>query len=621
MSVRLVFDFAHIAGHVTRRVFTNPSTILTAHDASEVADVIQAVDAATQAGAYAAGFISYEAAPAFEPSATVKAGGHTPLASFGIFESPHPGFVQQNSITPQVSAWVLDTHFADYNAALTTIHDAIERGDTYQINYTLRTHAQLIGDGFAYYEQLRRAQRADYCAYLDWGDVQVLSISPELFFTRTGDSVVTRPMKGTARRGVMPDEDAALGKWLYESRKNRAENLMIVDLLRNDLSRLAELGGVTVPALFTIERYPTVMQMTSTVQATLRPHVALWDVLAALFPCGSITGAPKLKSMEIIAALEKTPRGPYCGAVGYIKPGGDAVFNVAIRSVVLTTKTGAMECGLGGGITWDSNPVEEFEEVKTKAQFLEHRSAGFDLIETLRLEQGRLTLRHRHHARLSASAAALGFPKPTALLDVALDEFAAQYPKGVYRVRLLYSVAGTVHLEGFALDDAGSGLGSDPNLGSDPKPTKSAKTVSVDIAQGSVSSHDLFLRHKTTRRTVYEHYFQQAEPDTFDVLLWNERGEVTEFTRGNVVAEINGRRITPPLSCGLLSGTLRQELLEEEQIEERILTLQELQRVSALWFINGVRGWVPVKLTPDRITQAQLRQQAGDLPLITPVEG
>ncbi len=611
MSLRLVFDFAHIAGHVARRVFTNPITILTAHDASEVADVIKAVDAATQAGAYAAGFIGYEAAPAFEPSATVKAGGHTPLARFGIFESPHPGSMQQNSATPQVSAWVLDTHFADYNAALTTIHDAIERGDTYQINYTLRAHAQLIGEGFAYYEQLRRAQRADYCAYLDWGDVQVLSISPELFFTRTGNSVVTRPMKGTARRGVMPDEDAALGKWLYESRKNRAENLMIVDLLRNDLSRLAELGGVSVPSLFTIERYPTVMQMTSTVQATLRPHVALWDVLAALFPCGSITGAPKLKSMEIIAALEKTPRGPYCGAVGYISPGGDAVFNVAIRSVVLTSKTGAMECGLGGGITWDSNPVEEFEEVKTKAQFLEHRPTGFDLIETLRLEQGRLTLRHRHHSRLSASAAALGFPKPTALLDVALDEFAAQYPKGVYRVRLLYSVAGTVHLEGFALDDGESG-GSDP---------KSVKAVSVDIAQGPVASHDLFLRHKTTRRTVYEHYFQQAEPDTFDVLLWNERGEVTEFTRGNVVAEINGRRITPPLSCGLLAGTLRQELLEEEQIEEQILTLQELQQANALWFINGVRGWVSVKLNVDKVTQAQAQQQMGAPPLVTPVEG
>ena len=386
---------------------------------------------------------------------------------------------------------------------------------------------------------------------------------------------------------------------------------MIVDLLRNDLSRLAELGGVSVPSLFTIERYPTVMQMTSTVQATLRPHVALWDVLAALFPCGSITGAPKLKSMEIIAALEKTPRGPYCGAVGYISPGGDAVFNVAIRSVVLTSKTGAMECGLGGGITWDSNPVEEFEEVKTKAQFLEHRPTGFDLIETLRLEQGRLTLRHRHHSRLSASAAALGFPKPTALLDVALDEFAAQYPKGVYRVRLLYSVAGTVHLEGFALDDGGSG-GSDP---------KSVKAVSVDIAQGPVASHDLFLRHKTTRRTVYEHYFQQAEPDTFDVLLWNERGEVTEFTRGNVVAEINGRRITPPLSCGLLAGTLRQELLEEEQIEEQILTLQELQQANALWFINGVRGWVSVKLNVDKVTQAQAQQQMGAPPLVTPVEG
>ncbi len=611
MSLRLVFDFAHIAGHVARRVFTNPITILTAHDASEVADVIKAVDAATQAGAYAAGFIGYEAAPAFEPSATVKAGGHTPLARFGIFESPHPGSMQQNSATPQVSAWVLDTHFADYNAALTTIHDAIERGDTYQINYTLRAHAQLIGEGFAYYEQLRRAQRADYCAYLDWGDVQVLSISPELFFTRTGNSVVTRPMKGTARRGVMPDEDAALGKWLYESRKNRAENLMIVDLLRNDLSRLAELGGVSVPSLFTIERYPTVMQMTSTVQATLRPHVALWDVLAALFPCGSITGAPKLKSMEIIAALEKTPRGPYCGAVGYISPGGDAVFNVAIRSVVLTSKTGAMECGLGGGITWDSNPVEEFEEVKTKAQFLEHRPTGFDLIETLRLEQGRLTLRHRHHSRLSASAAALGFPKPTALLDVALDEFAAQYPKGVYRVRLLYSVAGTVHLEGFALESA---------LGSDPK-AASTKVITVDIAQGPVSSHDLFLHHKTTRRLVYDHYMQQAEPNSFDVLLWNERGEVTEFTRGNVVAEMNGRRITPPLSCGLLAGTLRQELLEKEQIEERVITLYELQQASALWFINGVRGWVPVKLSAEKVAQAQHQQQAGIPPLITPVAG
>ena len=620
MTVRLVFDFAHVPGHVSRRVFINPSTILTAHDASEVADVIKAVDAATQAGAYAAGFIGYEAAPAFESSAVVKSDGTTPLVRFGIFDAPQPGCPLVNSSAPNVSSWVLDTRFADYNAALTRIHDAIERGDTYQINYTLRAHAQLIGDSFAYYEQLRRAQRADYCAYLDWDDVQVLSISPELFFARTGNSVVTRPMKGTARRGVMPEEDAALGKWLYESRKNRAENLMIVDLLRNDLSRLAELGGVSVPSLFTIERYPTVMQMTSTVQATLRSDVGLWDLLAALFPCGSITGAPKLKSMELIAALEKTPRGPYCGAVGYIQPGGDALFNVAIRSVVLTPKTGALECGLGGGITWDSNPAEEFEEVKTKAQFLEHRPTGFDLIETLRLENGRLTLRHRHHSRLTASAAALGFPKPTALLDVVLDEFSAQYPKGVYRVRLLYSAVGTVHLEGFVLDGAGSGVGSDPNLGSDPKETD-PKAVSVDIAQGPVASHDLFLRHKTTRRMVYEHYLQQAEPDTFDVLLWNERGEVTEFTRGNVVAEINGRRITPPLSCGLLAGTLRQELLEEEQIEERILTLHELQQASALWFINGVRGWVPVKLNVDKITQAQHQQQTGAPPLVTPVEG
>ncbi len=368
MSLRLVFDFAHIAGHVARRVFTNPITILTAHDASEVADVIKAVDAATQAGAYAAGFIGYEAAPAFEPSATVKAGGHTPLARFGIFESPHPGSMQQNSATPQVSAWVLDTHFADYNAALTTIHDAIERGDTYQINYTLRAHAQLIGEGFAYYEQLRRAQRADYCAYLDWGDVQVLSISPELFFTRTGNSVVTRPMKGTARRGVMPDEDAALGKWLYESRKNRAENLMIVDLLRNDISKNCKTGSVKADKLFQLQSFANVHHLVSFVSGVLQVGKTAIDLLRGCFPGGSITGAPKLRAMQIIDELEPNRRGVYCGAIGYIGFDGNMDTNIAIRTAVYAN--GEISFYAGGGIVADSVLEKEYAETLDKASSL-----------------------------------------------------------------------------------------------------------------------------------------------------------------------------------------------------------------------------------------------------------
>ncbi|MDE2260753.1 MAG: aminodeoxychorismate synthase component I, partial [Betaproteobacteria bacterium] len=387
--MRLVFDFADHPGHVIRRVFTQPSVVLKAYHPDEVRRLLDQLDEATQGGAYAAGYLSYECAPAFESTAQVHSPSLQPIAQFGIFAAPESTLPIATSSEPlHCSPWVLGTTPEDYAKNIRLIHEAIERGETYQINYTVRTTAQLTGSGQLFYERLRRAQRADYCAWLDCSDFQILSASPELFFIKTGNVVTTRPMKGTVRRGFQPEEDAALERWLSESRKNRAENLMIVDLLRNDLSRIARPGTVNVPALFTIERYPTVLQMTSTVQATLRDEVSLCEIFAAIFPCGSITGAPKLKSMELIRQLEPTPRGPYCGAVGWIKPGGDAQFNVAIRTLVLTPGNGKMVCGLGGGITWDSRSEEEYAEVITKSKFLEFEPKEFELLETMLLKDG-----------------------------------------------------------------------------------------------------------------------------------------------------------------------------------------------------------------------------------------
>ena len=591
--MRLVLDFADHPGHVIRRVFTQPSVVLKAYHPDEVRPLLDRIEAATRNGAYAAGYMSYECAPAFEPSARVHASMGQPIAQFGVFDAPqsklHPA---PSTEPPSCSPWTLDVSPEEYARNIHLIHEAIERGDTYQINYTLRAVSRLTGSSSAYYERLRHAQRADYCAWLDCGDFQILSISPELFFARTGNVVTTRPMKGTVRRGFQPEEDAALERWLSESRKNRAENLMIVDLLRNDLSRVARSGTVQVPALFTIERYPTVLQMTSTVKATLRDEITLSDLFASLFPCGSITGAPKLKSMELIHQLENSPRGPYCGAIGWIKPGGDAQFNVAIRTLTLDTDSGAMVCGLGGGITWDSRSDEEYAEVVTKSKFLEFEPGDYELLETLLLRDGQFWLEEEHLARLARSAAALGFAQPAPVLRQTLARYAQQYPCGDYRVRLCYGRGGTVHLEGFPIT---------------PNP---ALTVSVTLARTPVSSLNPLLQHKTTQRDLYEHHVQAALPGHYDVLLWNERGEVTEFTRGNLVLEQNEAFYTPPQACGLLPGAYRQRLLDEGQLVERVITLADLATAEALWFVNSVRGWVAVQLPPGAIEQAILDFQS-----------
>ena len=368
---------------------------------------------------------------------------------------------------------------------------------------------------------------------------------------------------------------------LARSAKDRAENVMIVDLLRNDLGRLARPGTLDVPDLLTLERYPTVWQLTSTVTAEVPPGTGLADLFGALFPCGSVTGAPKIAAMRQIAALEQEPRQVYCGAVGVLAPGGAATFNVAIRTVEVDSATGNARYGVGGGVTWDSSAADEHAEVLAKAAVLDAEAPPFSLLETLRLDDGTFWLRHRHLDRLRASADYFGRPDPVAAAAAALDRVAAAHPAGRWRVRLLVDADAHATTEVYPLA---------PTVG----------PVPVLLSAEPVRSADVFLQHKTTHRAAYApaRRLLEQHPGSYDVLLQNERGELTELTTGNVVLDLDGTRCTPPLDCGLLGGVERASALADGRLTERVLRPVDLDRAAAVWLLNSVRGWLPVRIGP-----------------------
>jgi para-aminobenzoate synthetase/4-amino-4-deoxychorismate lyase len=612
--VQLVFDFPEQpGGPPRRRVFQDPAHVLTTTRVEDVQPLLDRVARETAAGAYAAGFLSYEAAPAFDTALRVRAGAQLPLAWFGIFDrvredvsvdrpqllwqrpasTPNlnpggrpPRATAEASLTPQLSTFTPDTSREHYTVAIASIREALARGETYQVNYTFRLHGRVTGDIHSLYEGLRAAQGAGYPALLDLGDLCIVSASPELFFQRRGDQIISKPMKGTRPRGRFPLEDLQTAQSLVTAEKDRAENLMIVDLVRNDLGKVARPGTVIVPQMFSVERYRTVWQMTSTVTAKLRQGISLGDIFGALFPCGSITGAPKVSTMSLIASLESTPREVYCGAIGFVEPGGDATFNVPIRTLIVDARSGAAEYGVGGGITWDSTATGEYDEALAKAVLLSETWPEFELLETMPLQDGRFPRMERHLARMRASAAYFTFSFDEARVRAELAAVAQRAPEGRSRVRVLVDACGNVRTE---LHD----LSSWP--GSSLLPDASGR-LPVAIAHEPVSSEDRFLFHKNTNRSVYDSR-RQERPDVIDVLLVNENGHVTEFTLGNVVAEMNGIRWTPYLTAGLLAGTYREELLERGVIRERTLTVEDVRKASRLWLINSVREWTPVILT------------------------
>lgn len=571
----LHFEFANQFGEKNPLCFQEPKQVIEARSIEEVLPGLRKVQEAAANGMYAAGYLSYEAAPAFDVAFKTKPGSNMPLLWFGIFDEPVP-CQEKRVMDYTVTDWVPDQSIDEYNEQLQKIKDLIEVGDTYQVNYTLRMRSHFQGDDYSFFEELNRAQSANYSCYLRTGDFSILSASPELFFRVSDRSIITRPMKGTIKRGKTDEEDKHNEKWLAESDKNRAENLMIVDLIRNDLSRIAKTGTVKVPSLFEIERYPTVFQMTSTITAELADDVEFIDVLTALFPCGSITGAPKVRTMEIISELERSPREVYCGAIGYIAPNGDAVFNVPIRTVVINNRTGEAQYGVGGGITWDSTFQDEYEEILAKANILERKTPKFQLLESLRLENGEYFLLREHLDRLMQSAAYFGYSVNLFDLKTALHEFAKRHSKNVHKVRLLVSQQGEMEIEGQEIEDI-------------------TCLKKVALANYPVKKEDSFLFHKTTNRKQYDQLKTAAE-GVFDVLLWNECGELTEFTIGNLVMEIDGQRYTPFVESGLLPGTFRRHLLETGQVTEKVLTVAELTRATRIWLVNSVRKWVEVEV-------------------------
>lgn len=531
------------------------------------------------AGAWAAGFVSYEAAPGLDPSLTVRlpsAGrpfADLPAAWFAIFrqaERCEPVGPPATSESP-VPVWRSESTDADFEAAVERVRHWIAAGDTYQCNVTTRLRARVAGDLPATYAGLAFAQRGSACAALDTGRFAVLCASPELFFEWSGDRITTRPMKGTARRGRYEAEDEALADALHASEKERAENLMIVDLLRNDLGRIAEWGSVRVESLFSLERFPTLWQLTSTVSARPRTGTGLVDVFRALFPSGSVTGAPKRRTMELIAELEQSPRGVYCGAVGFVAPPGEGVrarFGVPIRTVVVDRRSGEAQYGTGAGITWGSDARLERHEVRLKARILE-RPETFELIETMAFVPG-LGIRNveRHVARLCFSAGRLGFAFDRAEVAERLEEATAglAVPK---RLRLSLVRSGAVVVEVA------------------PVPTAGAVRLAID--DEPIDSSDLLMFHKTTRRAPY---LERAarHPGFDDVVLVNERGRPTETTIANLLVKLDGRWWTPPVAAGLLPGVERGRLLDEGAVAERDLTLEDLAMAEELAVVSSLRG-------------------------------
>jgi para-aminobenzoate synthetase/4-amino-4-deoxychorismate lyase len=593
-------------------LFSEPDSIVAAHTPNEVDAALDEVSAGLARGLHAAGFFAYELGYCLEPKlrGLLPVERHAPLFWIGLFREPRPfddagahAWLEENSAAERAKILSLRLSWtrAQYDRAFAAVEDYIAAGDVYQINLTLKYRFAFEGNPVALYAALRRKQRVAHGALIHTPEFDVLSLSPELFFRRQGKRISTRPMKGTAPRGRTPREDARIKTWLAVDEKQRAENLMIVDLLRNDLGRVAKIGSVEVTDLFTVETYRSVHQMTSGISAELRSDMGLKDMLRALFPCGSVTGAPKVRAMEIIRELEGGPRGVYTGAIGHIAPSGDAEFNVAIRTVVLQGNQGEM--GIGGGIVADSKVDSEFEECLLKASFLTQVDMPFELIETLRFERARgFHLLERHLARLQSSAAHFGYPFSREAVLAALDEEAARIEAPVALVRLLLAEDGALTVTSTPIE----------------LPTRDTVWRFV-ISNQRLDEKDALFYHKTTQRQFFDREMERQKTLTGcdEVVFLNKKGELTEGTRTNLFIELDGRLFTPALTCGLLPGTLREELLDlpRAAASEAVLTPQDLLVADRIYLGNSVRGLVRAELIEPRraeeLPHAKIRAAAG----------
>jgi para-aminobenzoate synthetase/4-amino-4-deoxychorismate lyase len=582
-------------------LFFSPVRHIVANSPGDLDAALEAIEQARVAGLFPCGYLTYEAGYFLvdKQSFTLSkaAGRELSLLSFFCFSRrerlDREGVDRFLDGTGDRRVCAIhDLRFADdfdgYRASLGRIGGYIQAGDTYQVNYTLKAHFSYAGHPVSLYRALRAHQSVEFGAYVSFPEARILSLSPELFVRKEGTAITSRPMKGTARRGSTPGEDTAITAALREDPKTRSENLMIVDLIRNDIGRIALPGSVVVRDLFDVQTFETVHQMVSTVEGRVPADLPVSAALRRLFPCGSITGAPKIRTMELIEGIEAEPRGVYTGAIGYVAPDNDYCFNVAIRTIVSTTE-GRGELGVGSGIIAESDPRAEFDECLLKARFLVAVNGAFQLVETMRFVGGCPAPDGPEHfdlhlARMRASARTFEFSFDEGRVTEAVGAAIVANSEGAFKVRVLLSQDGRV--------DVGVTL---------IPPADETASRPVAWSRERVDSGSIFQYHKTTARSLYEREFEVARgAGAYDVLFLNERGEVAEASRHNVFVEKNGCLLTPPLACGVLPGVKRGVVLgnQLQSAREAVLYPGDVLSADRVFLSNSVRGMVEVHVRP-----------------------
>lgn len=564
MHKQTIIDFKELG---LRHLFTKPIKELKTRDLDQVEALLKEVETYQEAGFYAVGYVSYEAAPAFEKKFAVHP---APLMGeyllyFTIHEEVETlPFPEDYEAVDLPANWKEEVKAPAYQKAIETIHHHIRQGDTYQVNYTVQLSQELEADPLAIYNRLVVEQKAHYNAFIQHDDVSILSISPELFFEQDDRLLTTRPMKGTTRRGLTNQADLQEAAWLEADPKNRAENMMIVDLLRNDMNRISEIGSEQVTRLCQVEQYSTVWQMTSTIESRLRPEVDLVQAFQALFPCGSITGAPKISTMEIIQKTEKAPRGVYCGTIGILLPKGKRIFNVAIRTLQMHGTKAIY--GVGGGITWDSKWEGEYQETKQKSAVLYRQEPRFELLTTGLIHQGELTFLEQHLTRLREASRYFAYPfnEPKLLNDLQ-EQLAHVDPSLDYRCRIALQKNGTFHLVITELTDL------------------PASYLQAQLTEQKLDLATPFTYFKTSQRN-------HLAANHHEQIFYLPDGSLLETTIGNLILEIEGKLYTPPAHLPLLDGIYRRHLLETQQVEEKLLTLKDLELADRVYACNALRG-------------------------------
>lgn len=563
-------------------LFLKPKKIVNIDSLKNLESKLHLIDEYLEKGLVGYCLLKYEAGYLFEKRLNRLISGKNDLIQYCFYNENEISEIDSslielnNSNDYSIKNFYFNSLKNEFESAINKIKNFIQEGDTYQVNYTIKGKFNFAGSFSSLFSKLVFNQSAKYSAFINSGNNIIISLSPELFFEQVGSTIISKPMKGTIKRDLIPFNDVIFKDQLLQSKKNRAENVMIVDLIRNDLGRISRYGSVKVKKLFDVEKYESLFQMVSTIQSTLKNKVKHSDVIKNIFPCGSITGAPKIRTMEIIREVEKEERGIYTGSIGLILK-NKKIFNVAIRTLIINKKNNSGEIGLGSGVVWDSNSSEEYEETKLKGKFLTNSKHSFEIFETMKYEKGKIFLLSHHLERLRKAA----------------DHFLFHYNSGLIRSelkRIIRSLDSETKIIRLSLNKQG-------NVKIEIKPfIKFEGRIKIAISRNNIYSKNPFQYFKTTNRELYEKEYKiYSAKGFFDVIYFNQFGELVEGAITNIFIQKKNILLTPPVNSGLLDGVYRKYLLKKfPNIIERKLSLKDLINADEIFLTNSVRGKITV---------------------------